>query len=125
VDAEKVKNWIPDWKSAFIVASEKKEVDIRICSTRMNYYEKAIKAILDGGEIPLAALWPLLHTWTLAAEVLEGDHLKFWQSAMSEFRLFGKGFGEHVEELDRFIDDIEIIFDEIADANGLETSVRI
>jgi hypothetical protein len=39
--------------------------------------------------------------------------------------LFGKGFGEHVEELDRFIDDIEIIFDEIADANGLETSVGI
>jgi len=122
VDAEKVKNWIPDWKSAFMVASEKSEVDIRICSTRMNYYEKAIKAMLDSGDIPLAALWPLLHTWTLSAEVLEGDHLKFWQTAMGEFGLFGKGFGEHVEGLDHFIDDVEIIFDEIADANGLEMS---
>ena len=108
-----------------MLASEKPDVDIRICSTRMNYYEKAIKAMLEGGEIPLAALWPLLHTWTLAAEVLEGDHLKFWQSAMGEFGLFGKGFGEHVEGLDRFIDDIEVIFDEIADENGLETSTAL
>ncbi len=75
VDAEKVKSWVSDWKSAFKLASEKKKVDVRINPSRLNYYEKAIKAMLEG-EIPLAALWPLFHTWTLAAEVLEGDHLQ-------------------------------------------------
>ena len=121
VDAEKIKNWIPDWKSAFSIASDKPGVDMRINSVRMNYYEKAIKAMLEG-EIPIAALWPLFHTWTLSAEVLEGDHLKFWQNAAGELGLLGVGFGEHVERLDHFIDEIEMVLNEIASANGLETS---
>ena len=122
VDAEKVKSWVSDWKSAFGLASDKPNVDIRINLTRMNYYEKAIKAMLEG-EIPLAALWPLFHTWTLSAETLEGDHLKFWQNAAGELGLLGAGFAEHVDGLDHFIDDVEIVLDEIAKENGLETSV--
>ena len=125
VDVEKVKSWVPDWKSAFTLASEKSSVDIRIHSVRMNYYEKAIKAMLEGGEIPLAALWPLLHTWTLAVEVLEGDQLKFWQNAASELGLLGTDFAERVDGLDQFIDEIEIAFDEIARENGLEMSAGI
>jgi hypothetical protein len=121
-DAEKLKLWLPDWKSAFKVACETKGVDIRIHSARMNYYEKAIIAMLEG-ETPLAALWPLLHTWTLSVELLEDDHLQFWQNAAGELGLLGAGFAEHVEGLDHFIDDIEIIFEEIARENGLETSV--
>ncbi len=85
----------------------------------MNYYEKAIKAMLEG-DTPLAALWPLLHTWTLSAEVLEGDHFNFWQNAVSELGLLGTGFAEHVEGLDHFLDDIEIIFEDIARENGLD-----
>ena len=124
VDAEKIKSWVSDWKSAFKLASEKKEVEIRINLTRLNYYEKSINAMLEG-EIPLAALWPLFHTWTLAAEVLEGDHLKFWQNAAGELGLLGVGFGEHVEALDHFIDEIEVTLNDIAIANGLETTTGI
>lgn len=119
MDAEKVKGWLADWKAAFKLASEKKGVDVRISPTRLNYYEKAIRAMLEG-EIPLSALWPLFHTWTLAAEVLEGDHLNFWQNAAGELGLLGAGFGEHVEGLDHFIDEIEVTLDEIARANGLD-----
>ena len=119
VDAEKVKSWIPDWKAAFILASDKYNVDPRINPARLNYYEKAIKAMLEG-TIPLAAIWPLFHTWTLAAEVLEGDHLKFWQTAAGELGLLGMGYGEHVDELDHFIDDVEMALDEIAKENGLD-----
>jgi hypothetical protein len=128
VDAEKVKGWVSDWKSAFKLASAdstgKKKVDVRINLTRLNYYEKAVKAMLEG-EIPLAALWPLFHTWTLSAEVLEGDHLKFWQNAAGELGLLGEGFTEHVEGLDHFIDDIEVALNDIAIANGLETTTGI
>jgi hypothetical protein len=124
VDAEKVKSWVPDWKAAFILASDKYNVDPRINPARLNYYEKGIKAMLEG-TIPLAAIWPLFHTWTLAAEVLEGDHLQFWQTAAGELGLLGMGYGEHVDELDHFIDDVEMALDEIAKENGLETSMGL
>ncbi|MCE9645473.1 MAG: hypothetical protein K8S20_05680 [Chloroflexi bacterium] len=119
VDAAKVKSWLSDWKSAFKIASGNKDVDARIHLTRLNYYEKAITAMLDG-EIPLAALWPLMHTWTLSAAVLGNDNLTFWQKAAGELGLLGAGFAERVEGLDHFIDEIEVTLDAIASANGLD-----
>lgn len=124
IDADKVKSWLADWKAAFSVASENKKVDLRIHDCRLNYYEKAIKAMLEG-ETPLAALWPLLHTWTLSAEVLHGDHLQFWQKACEELGLLGDGFTERVQGLDQFNDEVEATLDEIATANGLETDPGI
>ena len=118
-NAEKLKLWTADWKEAFKLASEKENVDARIHPARLNYYEKAIKALLEG-DTPLSALWPLLQTWTLAAEVLSGDHLQFWQNASSDLGLLGDGFTERVEGLDHFIDDIEVALDEIATENGLD-----
>jgi hypothetical protein len=120
VDLEKLLLWFSDWKSAFNLASEKPGVDFRIHPVRLNYYEKAIKAMLEG-DVPFAALWPLLNTWTSAAEVLEGDHFNFWQKSVSDLGLLGSGFKERVEGLDHFLDDIEIVFEEIARENGLDS----
>ena len=119
VNPETVKGWLADWKSAFQLASEKPGVDRRIHSTRLNYYDKAIKAMLDG-DTPLSALWALLQTWTLSSEMLGGDHLKFWENACMELGLLGDGFQEKVDGLDRLLDEIEITFEEIATANGLD-----
>jgi predicted nucleotidyltransferase len=118
VDAEKMNSWLGDWKTAFKLASENPKVDLRINSIRFNYYEKAIKAILSG-ENPQAALWPLLYTWTLSAEVLEGDHLNFWKNAVDQLGL-GAHFQERVEGLDQYLDEIEVLLDEIGAANGVE-----
>ena len=96
---------------------------MRIHAARLNYYEKAINAMLEG-DIPMAALWPLFHTWTLAAEVLDGDHFNFWKNAANELGLLGAGFEERVDGLDHFIDEIEVILDEVAKENGLETSAH-
>ncbi|MBI5943413.1 MAG: hypothetical protein HY864_03520 [Chloroflexi bacterium] len=119
VNAEKIKSWLSDWKFAFKLASENANVDSRIHAARMNYYEKAINAMLEGA-IPLSALWPLFHTWTLSAEVIDGDHLNFWQNAAGELGLLGEGFAERVDGLDHFIDDVDVILDEIAKENGLD-----
>jgi hypothetical protein len=119
VDIDRMNLWLSDWKSAFSLASEKVGVDPRIHPARANYYEKAIKATLEG-TVPFAALWPLLNTWTSAAEVLEGDHFNFWQKAASDLGLLGAGFAERVDGLDHFIDDIEIMFEDIARENGLD-----
>jgi hypothetical protein len=35
--------------------------------------------------------------------------------------LAGARFAEHVEGLDQFLDEVEILLDEVAAANGLET----
>ncbi|MDD2920898.1 MAG: hypothetical protein PHQ36_01310 [Anaerolineales bacterium] len=121
VAAGQLNDWLPDWKSAFKLASEKTGVDARIHPARVNYYEKAVKAMLEG-QTPLAALWTIFHTWTLCAEVLEGDHLQFWQNAANALGLHGESFQRRVEGLDHFIDEIEIVFEEIAAANGLEIS---
>jgi hypothetical protein len=124
LDAGRLDNWIADWKAGFLAASTTPGVDVRIHSSRMNYYEKAIKAIL-GGEDPLAALWPLLQTWTLAAKALEGEQLKFWQSACADLDLTGAALVERMQGLDHFLDEIEILLDEVSAANGLETSMSI
>jgi len=118
VNGDKMKSWLSDWKSAFTTAGGASAVDVRIHPARLNYYEKAINAML-AGENPLAALWPLLHTWTLAVEGLNGDHLKFWQAAVRELGLLGAGFEEHMQGLDQYIDSIEIMLDELASESGV------
>jgi hypothetical protein len=117
-DIDQIKNWLSDWKTAFKLASEKNNVDERINAARLNYYDKAIKAMLDG-ETPLSSIWLILHTWTLSVLTLNGDHLKFWQNACSSLGLLGDGFREYVTNLDHFLDEIEILLEEFANANGL------
>jgi hypothetical protein len=124
VDAAKLNSWLPDWNAAFKIASEKGDADIRINPARINYYEKAIKAMLEG-KTPLAALWPLFHTWTLCAEILEGDHLKFWQNAANDLGMLGADFEERTQGLDHFIDEVEIVFEDIARENGLDADTGI
>jgi hypothetical protein len=121
VNADRLKSWLSDWKAAFVAAAEKPGVHEHIHAVRINYYEKAIKELIES-EDPAAAIWPLIHTWTLAVENLNEDHLKFWQAAVNSLGLHGIAFEERVQGLDQYIDGIEIILDELARASGLETS---
>jgi hypothetical protein len=123
-DAKIISNWLPDWKTAFLAASENIKVNQSIHSARLNYYEKAIE-VLIAGESPLTSLWPLIHTWTLSANVLENDQVKPWQTACEQLGLLGENFEQRVSDLDHYLDEIEIRFDEIASANGLETSQAV
>ena len=75
-----------------------------------------------GGDDPSVMLWPLFNSWTRAIVVLPKDEIDGWQAARNTLRLSGKGFVEHVQGLDQFLDEVDILLDEIAQANGLETS---
>jgi hypothetical protein len=121
LDAGTISSWIPDWRSAFLAAAESAKADPHIHAARLNYYDKAMEAFL-GGEAPITALWPLIHTWTLACNALADAQIKPWQSACNHLGLLGSGFEARTEALDRYLDDIEAHLDEIATANGLETS---
>jgi hypothetical protein len=122
VDAATLSRWLPDWRITFLAATENARVDQRIHPARLNYYEKAMQALLEG-EMPLAALWPLIHTWTLSAHVLaDVTPTVPWREACIQLGLLGTGFEDRVHALDQYLDEIEAGLDEIAAANGLETS---
>ncbi len=121
LDSSIMSAWMPEWKLAFESAMESNRVDPRIHPARRNYYEKAIQAIL-ASDNPRAALWPLLQTWTLATDVLSDPALESWRSACGQLGLTVPGFEERVEGLDRFLDEVEALLDELAKQYGLETS---
>jgi predicted nucleotidyltransferase len=116
-----MRSWLPDWKLAFESAMESSRVDPRIDLTRVNYYEKAILAMLEG-ERPRSALWPLMQTWTLAVEVLPDLAANPWRAACGQLGLAAAGIEERVEALDAFLDEVEILLDDLAAQYGLETS---
>jgi hypothetical protein len=124
IDAAVLERWLGPWRTEFLAAAERGKVDARIHVARLNYYEKAIRALLEA-ETPLAGLWPLIHTWTLSAAVLYAPLGGSWAEACQQLGLLGAPLQEKVASLDKCLDEIEIRLDEIATANGLETSTSI
>jgi hypothetical protein len=122
LDPSLMTSWLPDWKLAFEAAMENSRVDPRIHPARLNYYEKAIKAML-AGETPQAALWPLLQTWTLAVDVLPEQ--AGWNAACDQLGFTPDRIEEHINGLDQYLDEVEILLDELAAQHGLETSTSI
>lgn len=124
LDPSVISAWVPEWKQAFEAAMENSRVDPRIHPARLNYYEKAIQAVL-AGETPQAALWPLLQTWTLAVDVLSDSAVESWRSACDQLRFTAAHFEARVNGLDQYFDEVEILLDELATQYGLETSTSI
>lgn len=124
LNASVMQAWLPDWKLAFESATESTRVDARIDLTRVNYYEKAIATMLES-EKPIAALWPLLHTWTSAVDVLPDLAANPWRTACGQLGLTAVGIEERLEGLDHFLDEVEVLLDDLAGQYGLETSTTI
>ncbi len=124
LDASVMKSWLPDWKLAFESAVESTRVAARIDLARVNYYEKAIMTMLES-EKPITALWPLLHTWTLAVEVLPDLASNPWRAACGQLGLTAVGIEDRVEGLDHFLDEVDALLEELAAQYGLETSTSL
>ncbi len=124
VEAATLSGWLPGWSADFLAAAEDSKVDSSINSARLNYYEKGIGALLEG-ETPMTALWPLIHSWTLACQVLHPQAGGAWETACRQLGLLGEGFEQRVSDLDKYLDQVEIRLDEIAAASGVETSSNL
>jgi len=124
MDASTLEGWLPEWEVMFKAAFETGKADTRIHTARLNYYQKCFEAML-GSEDPTVMLWPLLNTWTHAAVALPEEAIGAWQTARTKVGLAGNGFVERVEGLDHYLDELDILLDEIAEANGLETSTTL
>ena len=124
LDTSALGSWLPEWESMFKAAFETSKAEARIHTARLNYYKKCFEAML-GSNDPIVMLWPLLNTWTHAAIALPKDSNAPWRAACNTLGLSGERFVERVEGLDHYLDEIDILLDEIAEANGLETSTSI
>lgn len=121
LDSSTLEAFLPGWTAMFKAAFESGQADPRIHTARLNYYHRCFEAML-GGDNSTVMLWPLLNTWTFAAVVLPAAQTQPWHEACAQLGLVGERFAERVQGLDHFLDEIELLLDEIAAANGLETA---
>ena len=111
--------WLPDWEAAYLALPEK-SAPARLHPYRHAYYKLAFEGMIDGGE-PMAILYPLLHTWTLALNSLGVDHpaIQPWSEALTALSLLGEAFEARIEALDAYLDMVEETLDAWAKANGI------
>jgi hypothetical protein len=109
--------FLTEWEKSFVEAGNREHVHASIAAPRLFYYKHAFQVMLAGGS-PQSVLWPLVHTWTLAASVLPPTHQSGWLASCVSLGLAGEAFSERVEGLDHFLDAIEELLDNWASSHG-------
>jgi hypothetical protein len=106
-DPELVQSWLPQWRKA-LESTPAENRPPRLHIHRIPYYQRSFDYFLSTSE-PMNLLWPLLHTWTEAANLLppESDPYKEWAAAMDRLELRGAHFEERLSGLDAFLDTVE------------------
>ena len=112
---------LPAWEKDFLQAGKAPSCDVRLHPARRMYYRQGFEVML-GGEKPLSILWPLLHTWSLAAECLPEDEHGEWSDLCHQLGLLEKGLEIRLKNLDLFLDEVEKILENMAVSNGLNDS---
>jgi hypothetical protein len=123
VDAESMTTHLSNWEKTFVEAGSRTNADARLHPARLNYYKSAMKVLLESGNLA-APLWPLLYTGTLAASVLPKSRLKAWESTIKQLGLSLDTFQGRLEALDQFLDGIEILLEDMASADGIDTTYQ-
>ena len=113
-----LRGFLTEWEKGFIDAAGRNGVHTSISVHRLAYYKRSFEALL-ASEPPQSILWPLIHTWTLAAAVLPPTHRVEWQTACETLGLVGNAFNGHVQKLDNFLDDVEELMEKKASSYGL------
>jgi hypothetical protein len=118
VDAATLRKFLPEWGETFVEAASQNQVNISIAAPRLAYYKLSFEAML-AGESSNSVLWPLVHTWTLAAAVLPPTHQLKWKAACETLGLIGEAFNERLEKLDHFLDIVEETLENMAASQGV------
>jgi len=112
-------SWIPLWQAAYQAFPEE-QAPARLHPYRLLYYQRAFLSILEGDQ-PQAVLWPLLRTWTIAANLLpENTEIQAtWRQAIGYLGLLGVEFEQRLAALDAFLDLVEETLEEWARKAGV------
>lgn len=119
VPAADIRQWLQAWEIAFQAAAQSPG-DLRLHAARLSYYKSGIETLLDG-DLPAAALWPMLYTWALTAEngSLNDSQVKSWGVACVEMGLSPRALPERLQALDSFLDGLEERLEQLTAENGL------
>jgi hypothetical protein len=113
-----VNELLPAWEKDFMNAAGRPHTHESISATRLPYYKTAFSALLNG-EMPQAVLWPLVHSWTLAAQSLPPGLQGKWQDGCEKLGLGAGTLAERLDGLDHFLDEIEEIQEAMAASHGM------
>jgi hypothetical protein len=113
LDAPLLSDLLPEWEKAFTDAAGRPLVHASISVPRLAYYKRAFQSMLDTGT-PQMVTWPLLHTWTLAVQVLPLPHQEKWTAFCEQLGMTGDRFAGKMEGLDHFLDMIEEMLEGMA-----------
>jgi hypothetical protein len=125
-DAAGLADTLTAWEADFVEAAGRPLTSARgrlrieggIVAARLGYYKLAFESLL-ASESPRVIIWPLVHTWTLAAALLPSGRQKAWRAFCAALGLSGESLPGRFEGLDHYLDDIDTLLDELAVANGL------
>jgi hypothetical protein len=117
-DASTLGELLPEWEKAFTDAASRPRVHESIAPPRLAYYKLAFTSML-AGQLPQAVVWPLIHTWTLAAQSQPLARHAKWMAFCELLGLSEAAFDERMDELDHFLDEIEELLDGMATSQGL------
>lgn len=123
VDVDTLRNWLLDWQLAYD-ALPSDEALPELHPARQIYYRSAFEAILRSQQ-PLAALLPLLGTWTHAVRKLPEDASAraAWQAAFGRLGLLEGEFATRLVALDAYLDLIEETLEKWAQENGVASFI--
>ena len=118
VETRNFASWLVDWETTLETLPQESRHP-RLLPSRRPYYRLAFDAILGSGQ-PQNLLWPLLRTWTLAAQSLPKNDpvLQHWKDACQILGLLGDNFTERVTGLGVFLGQVNEVIDVWADENG-------
>jgi hypothetical protein len=118
-NAQSIARWLPAWENAFRAAAQAPG-DLRLHSARLAYYKTAIEAQL-ASNLPTAALWPMLYTWSLAADNdnFNEEQTRDWEAFCVEMGLDAGSRAQRLQAQDVFLDRLEEILEQVAVDNGI------
>jgi hypothetical protein len=113
-----VEDWLGAWRDAY-ESLPAADAPARLHPDRLMYYLAALHALASGSQ-PETALWPLLHTWTMAVQLLPANlaQAQAWQTAFTRLGLCGAAFLGRLDALDAYLDVIDETLEAWARANG-------
>ncbi len=109
------------WARAYDDADEVSS-DPEFHPSRRDYYLRGFQALADEGK-PEAALWTLLSSWDRCLRALGSgssaeEHRTAWRAFLTSLNLSPEHTRAREDELEEFLDSVEILLDSWAEANG-------
>jgi len=127
LNAEAMTTWqlpevLSSWGHAMDAAAARSGQDGWFQPVRRRYHLAGFQALVEAGH-PQAILWPLLETWDQAIRSLPQDashavYRSAWEGLLAQMSLLPTASGLRLDELEAFLDHVELILEKWAHDNG-------